>query len=320
MQPVSILLSHLYTPEQTAPLLERFPEVNFIRLTPEPVAPAGAEHAQGMLFAGFTKPDLETLLQQLPALTWLHTGSAGFDWVMVPEVERRNITISRSAEVMHIPMAEFAVGALLSHYKHLPEIAAAQKRHEWAPPLHRELHGRTVGIVGTGAVGSRIAEVIRPFGVRTVGIRRSSRPAEHFDTMLPFSELDSILPELDVLILACPLTPETTGLIGSKELQLMKEDAYLINLARGPVVTEADLIQALTDGVIAGACLDAFDVEPLPADSPLWDTPRALISPHCSYRTPEVRQRVIDEFASNLELFLNGKPLRNTMSEPALGY
>jgi phosphoglycerate dehydrogenase-like enzyme len=320
MQPPTVLLSHLYTPEQTAALPEQFPHVDFIRLDPEPVAPSGAEHAQALLFAGFTKPDLETLLQQLPALTWIHTGSAGFDWVMVPEVERRNITISRSAGVMHIPMAEFAVGALLSHYKNLPAIAAAQTRHEWAPPMHQELHGKTIGIIGTGAVGGRVAEVLKPFGVRTIGVRRSAQPAAHFDEVVSFARLDEVLPQVDVLILACPLTPETEGLIGWRELQLMKRSAYLINLARGPVLPEADLIRALHEEVIAGACLDAFDVEPLPADSPLWDTPNALISPHCSYRTPEVRGRVISEFASNLERFLAGQPLANTMTQPALGY
>ena len=160
----------------------------------------------------------------------------------------------------------------------------------------------------------------RAFGMRIVGIKRDGAAHEAYDEMHPPEQLDNLLPRADVVILTAPATPETEGMIDAHRLSKMKRSAYLVNLARGALIVEEDLIEALRSGLIAGACLDAYTVEPLPADHPLWEATNVFISPHASYRSPAIRQRVIDEFSENLERWLEQKPLANTQKHPALGY
>ncbi|MBB6098097.1 phosphoglycerate dehydrogenase-like enzyme [Deinobacterium chartae] len=320
MPSATVLLSHLYETHDTAPLFARFPEVRFVQLEKDAHLPARAAEADAILCGGMGKPQLSRLLRAAPRLEWIHTGSAGFDWVMVPEVTERAITVSRSAAVMNTPMAEFALGVMLAHAKNLDAMREAQTRHAWEPPMHRELYGATVGVVGAGAIGARIARLARAFGMRTLATKREAAPLEDFDAVYPPEGLEVLLAESDYLILTCPLTPETRHMIGRAQLARMKPGAYLINLARGGLIVEAELLRALQDGTLAGACLDAFEVEPLPADSPLWDAPNLRLTPHCSYRSPAIRARVVEEFAANLERYLRGEPLHNTLRHAALGY
>lgn len=316
---LTVLVSQLYDPEHTAPLYARFPQVRFVRIVRDEPFPQEAREAKAFLYAWLGKTQLSALLQMAP-LEWIHTGSAGFDWVMVPEIAQRNIVVSRSAEVMHIPMAEFAIGAMLSHYKNFEALKGSQQRHAWEVPMHAELYGKTIGIVGTGAIGKRLAHLCKAFGMHVVGVKRSPEPLENFDEVLPQAALEGLLPRCDIVVLLCPLTPETRHMMAYPQFALMKRSAYFINLARGALTIEEDLVRALQDGLIAGACVDAFETEPLPPESPLWDAPNLMLSPHCSYRTPDIRARVIDEFAHNLQRYLEGKPPLNTMKQPALGY
>lgn len=186
--------------------------------------------------------------------------------------------------------------------------------------MHGELFGKTLGIVGAGSIGTRIAGYAQAFGMRVLGTKRSPEPQPGFDTIHSPGALPMLLEASDVVVLACPLTPETRHMMGYAEFQQMKRDSYLINIARGALIVEADLIRALNEGLIAGACLDVFELEPLPAESPLWNVPSLFISPHCSYRSPQVRARVIDEFSENLNRYLQGEPVKNTMRHVALGY
>lgn len=318
-EPLTVLVAELYGDDRIATLRARFPDVAFASVAPDGPAPEAAR-ADALLFAGMKKPQLSALLQRAPRITWIHTGSAGFDWVMVPEVEERGITVSRTAGAMNGPMAEFAMGVVLRHAKRFPDLEAAQRRAEWAPVMADELDGATLGIVGAGAIGERLAALARPFGMRVVGTKRTPGPVEGFDAVWGPEGLHRLLEESDVVVLATPLTPETRGMIGAAELARMRPTAQLLNLARGALVDGEALTEALRAGTLAAAWMDAFETEPLPAESPFWGTPNLFVTPHCSYRSHRVRDRVLAEFAANLERRLGGEPLANTMREPALGY
>ncbi len=315
-----VLINHLYETEHIERLRHRFPQVNFIHLPQDPPWPPELESAEALLFAGLKKPQLSALLQAARNVTWIHTGSAGFDWVQVPEVEERQITITRSADVMSIPMAEFAMASMLAHAKNMFALRESQSRNAWEPPMHSELGDKHLLVVGAGAIGKRVAPLAKAFGMKVTGIKRSPEPVAGFDEVHAPDRLDELLPQVDYLLLTTPLTPETEGMIDRRRLELLPKHAYLINLGRGALVVENDFVEAMQAGVIAGATLDAYTVEPLPGDSPLWTLPNVLISPHASYRTPNIRARVFKEFGDNLERYLTGETLANTMRHPELGY
>jgi phosphoglycerate dehydrogenase-like enzyme len=317
--PYRVLVAELYGPERMAALRARFPGVEFIPVAPDGPHPQAAD-ADALLFAGMNKAQLSALLRAAPRVDWIHTGSAGFDWVVVPEVASRGITLTRTAGAMNGPMAEFALGVMLRHAKRFPELEAAQARRAWAPVMADELDGATLGVVGAGAIGERLAALARPFGMRVLGIKRSPRPLPGFDAVWGPEALHELLEASDVVVLATPLTPETRGMIGAPELARLRPHAQLLNLARGALVDGTALADALRAGRLAAAWMDAFETEPLPADDPLWSVPNLFVTPHCSYRSQRVRDRVIGEFAANLERRLGGAPLAHTMREPALGY
>ncbi len=315
-----VLVAHTYEPERMEQLRAAFPNVRFERLPGGPPWSDTVRDANAMLFAGLKKPQLDDLLQAAQGIEWIHTGSAGFDWVMVPEVERRGIVVTRSMDVMSIPIAEFVLTAMLHHAKHVPHLMDAQARRSWEPPMHQELRGKTVLIVGVGSIGRRVAGLCRAFGMRTIGIKRDGAEHPSVDLMRTPDQVDEVLPEADHVVLCAPATPETRGMFDARRFALMKESAYLINVARGSLIDDDALHEALRSGTIAGACLDAYDEEPLPEDSPLWTAPNLFASPHASYRTPEIRDRVIEEFSANLRRRMRGEALVGTMRHAALGY
>jgi phosphoglycerate dehydrogenase-like enzyme len=156
--------------------------------------------------------------------------------------------------------------------------------------------------------------------MRVIATKRNPETLPEFDEVLAVSALSQVLSQADFVVLACPLTSETRGLIGQAELAQMKKTAYLINVARGPIIVTKDLITALEEGHIAGAALDVFDQEPLPEDSPLWTTANLVLTPHISFSSPHTITRVLEEFAGNLTRYLAGQPLRNLMRSRTLGY
>jgi phosphoglycerate dehydrogenase-like enzyme len=185
----------------------------------------------------------------------------------------------------------------------------------------RVLHGHRLGIVGLGAIGSAIARLGTAFGMDVAAVRRRPEaPApEGLERVFGPDGLDELLRFSDYLVLCAPLTAETAGLIGARELRLMKPDAYLINVARGKLVREADLVDALRERVIAGAGLDVFEHEPLAPSSPLWDLPHVIITPHTSGFTEHYWEKASEMFADNLRRYDRGEPLFNVVDK-ALGY
>jgi phosphoglycerate dehydrogenase-like enzyme len=214
------------------------------------------------------------------------------------------------------------VGALLQCAKGANRTSRAQVRHEWTRFAPTELRGKTVGIIGLGHIGEEAARLAKAFGCRVIATRRSATSVmstDYADEVRPAGDLLRVLGESDYVVLSMPLTPETRGMIGERELRAMKQTAVLVNIARGPVTVEADLIRALREGWIAGAALDVFDQEPLPAESPFWDMENVIVTPHISGGTEIYNARATRIFAENLRRWLDGKPLANVV-DPKRGY
>ncbi|HEX5077933.1 MAG TPA: D-2-hydroxyacid dehydrogenase, partial [Geminicoccaceae bacterium] len=210
--------------------------------------------------------------------------------------------------------------SLLYFYRDVPRLQRMQRAHRWERHTNRELAGRRALLIGLGAVGRCIARRLAALDLEVWGARRTpGPPPEAVSRVLPLDDLGAVLGLVDVLVLACPLTPATRGLIGAAELAAMPGGALLVNVARGQVVDEQALIQALRSGRLGGAALDVAEVEPLPDDSPLWDLPNVLISPHSASTVHAENHRIVDIFLANLRRYLGGEPLINRF-DPARGY
>jgi len=301
-------------------LASEFPDVSFVPIPKSGEVPPEGADARILFRCSMSKDEMTRTIAGAPNLEWIHTCTAGFDQLLVPEIEELNLKVTRSAETHHLPISEWVIGFMLLVSKRYADLWVAQREHRWAPPDTEDLAGKTIGIVGAGAIGTEVATRARPFGMRIIATKRS--PVEHaaYDRVMPSDALPELLGESDFVVLACPLTTETKGMIGAEQLRQMKPTAHLINIARGKLIVDADLIRALEEGWIAGACLDAFAEEPLPPDSPLWDVPRLVLTPHASYRSPYMFHRATDEFAANLRRFRAGEELQNRLREPKLGY
>ena len=265
--------------------------------------------------------DLESRQLVLPALfrleglRWFHSFSAGVDSPAFKAILDRGTLLTNSSGASAPSIAQYVIAMMLYRSKPIEAWRSAQTRREWAPTPGRDLTGQTAGIIGTGAIGGEIARLAKALGMRTIGMRRSGKPARHIDEMLTARRMRYLLLESDFVVLACPLTAETEGLIGAAQLAAMKPTATLINVARGRIVDEAALIEALEHRAIAGACLDVFTVEPLPETSPLWSMPNVIVTPHNSGVSPLNMERAMGIFTDNLARFVAGKPLRNRVLE-----
>ncbi len=247
-----------------------------------------------------------------PGVRWLHTASAGVDHVITPEVKAKpGLLLTDSGPAFAIAMGEFVLTWMLMVAHRMPEIIAQQQSRTWKWVTQEELHGQTVGIIGLGPIGQGIAARCKAFGMRTIGFRRRSEPVPDVDRTLTGPEgMDTLLRESDWVVIAAALTGETRSLLGATQFGQMKPTARLINIARGGLVDEPALINALQSGAIAGACLDVFAQEPLPLDNPLWNLPNVLISPHTSPGwTAGLRERQIEIFLSNLEKYVCGEEM-----------
>ncbi|MCC7160955.1 MAG: D-2-hydroxyacid dehydrogenase [Anaerolineae bacterium] len=252
------------------------------------------------------------VVARMSHLRWLHTIFAGMDNIPWDAVGARSIIVTNSAGVYAPMMAEYVIGMLVMLYRNLHLYYMAQQAHRddrirvpELPP--QELYGKRMGIIGYGAIGMRLTHSANALGMRVWAMRRTPviDANEPVERMLDTDELDEMLRECDVIAIAASLNSSTRGLLGANEFQKMKRGAVLINVARGAILDEAALVRALEQGWIRGAALDVTTIEPLPADSPLWNAPNVILTPHISGEMPIGRQRAIDLFCKNLRLYLN---------------
>jgi phosphoglycerate dehydrogenase-like enzyme len=253
------------------------------------------------------------LLRQAPTLRWVHIHSAGADRPVFPQLMARGVAVTTSSGANAAVVAQTAVAGLLALARGFPRLMAAQRERRWAPSigeaLPRDLTGQTAVIVGWGPVGRHIAKLLQAAGLQCIAVRRDAVPAaEGFETV-GYEELPAVLPRADWLLLACPLTARTRGLIGAAALSLLPRGAQLVNVARGEVVVEEELVAALRTGTLAGAFLDVFEHEPLAPQSPLWALENVIATPHSAGHSDGNEPRVDAMFIANLARWAQGEPL-----------
>ncbi len=256
-----------------------------------------------------------------PRLRWVQMIGAGIDHLAGTGLFESDVTITSLGGFNSRAIAEFVMGLMLVRVKRLKEYMLAQPQKKWAYNFGDSLAGKTVGIVGLGRIGSETARLCQAFDMRVVATRRTptAEAPPNVDRLYPASDLLPMLPECDFVVLSVALTPETHKLIGERELRAMKTSAFLINVARGQVVDEAALIRALQEGWIAGAGLDVFEQEPLPPESPLWEMPNAIVTPHGSAVIEGYAEHAARYVAENLRRFIADQPLMNVVDK-AKGY
>jgi phosphoglycerate dehydrogenase-like enzyme len=258
------------------------------------------------------------LVEPAPNLKWLAVFSSGTDQPQYQQQMQRGVRLTTGAGAQAEPVAIAAVTGLLALARCVPHWLAAQQRRAWSPLLGAavppDLRGQTAVVVGTGHIGSVIARVLQSLGMKTIGIRRHVAPAEHFDQVHALASLDTLLPQCDWLILACPLTAETRGLMSTQRLALLPRTAGLVNISRGEVIDEAALADALGNSRLRCAYLDVFTAEPLATESPLWALPNVLISPHNAGASTGTYGRGVEIYLRNLEAYLRAQPLENEAS------
>ena len=253
------------------------------------------------------------LVEAAPRLRFIQSIGAGTDQFPRDLLRERGIRLASAQGVNEVAVSEHAMALILALGRQLHLARDNQAKAEWRGMIsdrarrEDELSGKTLVIVGLGRIGTRLARLARAFEVRVIGVKRSPQPVPDVDTLVTPDRLREILPEADFVALTCPLTPETEGLIGAAELAAMAPTAHLINVARGRVVDEEALVEALRARRIAGAGLDTFHEEPLPPGSPLWSMPHVLITPHSAGETRRYEQNVVDILLDNLERLWRGE-------------
>ena len=301
----------------------KFPQLEVVSVEDEKDLPAAVADADA--FVGWRLPPEH--FGKARRLRWIHSASAGIEESLYPELVASDVTLTNSTGLHSICIPEHIVGQMLVLARNFHEAVRLQARGEWnrvAVIVHqgglRELHGSKLAILGAGPIGANLARMAVALGMTVRVMRRdASKPVEHVEKVVPPSELHALLGWADFVVLAVPLTDETRGMIGAAELAAMRSSAYLINVARGEVVDEAELVRVLRAEGIAGAALDVFNEEPLQPDSPLWGLRNAVLTPHISGYTATYFDRMLALFEDNLGRFLSGQPLRNVVDK-RLGY
>ena len=260
------------------------------------------------------------LKKRAPYLRWIHIIGAGVEHLAPFGWLPRGVTLTNNAGI-HIEKTAEYVGMALQMLNHrMPKLYTDQRQGCWDAVYSTPIAGKTLAVIGVGKMGGAGARRAKKMGLRVLGIRRSGRPARYVDQMYRPDQLNRVLAEADFVIINTPLTPATEGMIGKTQLQKMKPGAGLINLGRGPVIDHEALTASLNSGHLGGAILDVTDPEPLPADSPLWDVPNLIITPHISSDDDvSYAPLTLDLLFDNLRRYIAGKPLKNRVN-PRLGY
>jgi phosphoglycerate dehydrogenase-like enzyme len=304
-------------------ILRRMPDVDVVVASSVDETEAALGDAEALVSYGVRR----AMLDRAPHLRWIQAGSAGIDHflktsdITLAEMRQRGIRLTKAAGVTRLVIGEHVFAMLLAMSRDIPRSVRQQDARVWQIHRGREIAGSTLGIVGLGEIGGRVAELGRAFGMRVIGTKGDPSTYEGAaDAVYPPDKLDEVLRAADFLVLACSLTSRTRGLINARTLGQMKRDAVLINVARGEIVVQDDLVAALRSGAIAGAALDTFgvpgrdalaDLEALDATSPLWDMPNVLITPNNASATSRIYEHLADIVTDNAHRLIEGRPLQH---------
>ncbi|HET7880614.1 MAG TPA: D-2-hydroxyacid dehydrogenase [Acetobacteraceae bacterium] len=259
------------------------------------------------------------LLPEMPKLRWAQALTAGIEgWLALPDLPK-DLSLTSARGTHRESMAENILGALFYLTKPYAAIVEDQKQSRWVRRVATPLAGQTLGILGLGAIGQQVAQIATLIGMRVIGTKRRSDRLPGVAAVFPPERTDKVLEQSDFVLLLLPATPATDNFMNARRLALMKPTAWLLNFGRGHLIADADLIAALQSGQLAGAMLDVFRQEPLPADHPFWTTERVIVLPHIGGGHPQRDKAVAELFVDNLARFLDGRPLREIVDRTA-GY
>lgn len=310
-QPLTIVLNHPAAEAYARLIGERFPQVRAI------VAPDASRLEQHIgeadALLAFRFP--VEMYDKAKKLRWFQCTGAGVDSIFPIRDKVGHIAVTNARGIHGEIIADYVMaGATMLHWD-FRRLLREQAERKWNPRYVAPLAEKTLGVVGLGSIGATIARRAKSAGMTVVGSKRDvSAPVEGVDRLFASNALKDLLPVCDFVVIAVPGTAETVGLIGSAEIACMRRDAFLINIARGNVIAEAELIKALKAETIAGAMLDVFEREPLPQDSPLWDMPNVIVTPHVAGSPSNYTERVFSAvLADNIERFLMGQTLKNVV-------
>jgi phosphoglycerate dehydrogenase-like enzyme len=302
---------------------DRFPQLEVESVEDADRLPAALADAD--IFVGWRIPPEHFAAAR--RLRWMHCASAGIEDSLFPELVASEVILTNSTGLHAVCIPEHVLGQMLVLARNFHEAQRLQQRAEWnryqviayASGI-RELHGSRLAILGAGAIGANLGRMAAALGMHVRVMRREpSRSVPGAEAVCGPERLHELLGWADFAVLAVPLTAETRGLIGAPELRAMRSDAFLINIARGEVVDEDALVRCLRAGGLAGAALDVFDQEPLPAEHPFWSLPNLVITPHVSGYTPQYFDKMLAIFEDNLARYVEGRPLHNVVDK-RLGY
>jgi len=309
--------------EDRARLEGRFPGVRVQVIEDE--AELGPALTEADVFVGWHLPRAHFAAAR--CLRWVHTASAGVEANLFPELVASAVILTNSTGLHAVSIPEHVLGQMCVLARNFHEAVRLQARAEWNRFQViafgggvRELRGGCVAVLGAGAIGRNVARLMAALGMHVRVMRRDpTRPVPGAEAVIGPAALHALLTWADWVVCALPLTAETRGLIDAAALRAMRSDAYLLNVGRGETLDDTALVAALRANAIAGAALDVFEPEPLPADHPYWSLPNLVVTPHVSGYTPNYFQRVLALFEDNLARFLDGRPLRNVVDKQ-LGY
>ncbi len=331
---IDVLVTVPFNDEQIAAIKAASPRLNVQQYGSELSAVPDEEWAQAEILYSYggrlPSPD------RVPNLRWVQLHSAGADGILDhPLMQKGGVMITTTSGIHATPIAEYCLAVMLAHSQRLPDYGDAQKQKDWGAKKStrekaHELRGRTLGVVGYGSIGREAARLANAFGMKILATKRDVRrpqdegfrpddlgekDGDPVDRLYPPEALHTMLAECDYVIVAVPLTSETEGMIDAEALAAMKPGAYIINIARGKIIDEAALIEALESGHLGGAGLDVFEQEPLPQSSPLWEMDNVIVTPHVSGYTPgNYDRRACELFIENLHRYMEGRELYNVVS------
>ena len=335
--PTAIALSPILSARYRSGDLERIraaaPGARIITLSREGLTDEPIDDVEVLLRGWLSSDAFDRLLARAPRLNYVHSASAGVERALTPAARARGIVITNARGVFSRPIAEYVLMMILAVSRRLPGLLELQRERTWQPLEGVELRDVTVGIVGLGSIGRAVGALATAFGCRVVAVRRRSEAGGSgatdseersfgevmLDRVGGPESLPELLGESDFVVLAAPLTAETEDMIDAAALDAMKPNAWLINVARGRLVDERALLDALRAGRIGGAVLDTFREEPLPPTSPFYDLPNVIVTPHTSWSSGRVLDRSVELFCDNLRRYAAGEPLLNVV-DPAAGY
>lgn len=251
------------------------------------------------------------------SLRWVHVGGAGIDHLGIWDPAR--LTVTNSSGIHRDLMSQYAIAAMVMFTQHFPLYARQQRERIWQRRDCQNLRGRTAVVVGFGNIGQAIGTAARAFGMRVIGVRTTPEPSDAADEVWPVSRLSDAAAEADYFILCLPLTDRTRGSIDAGIIGALKPGAVMINIARGGIVDEAALLEALDGDRIKGAVMDVFATEPLPEESPFWDHPKVILTPHSSSDATGWERDVAEIYCQNVGRLLEGKAMINIV-DPSRGY